>query len=90
MIAPGIISLAFYKRRPSRVQVILGLIATVVLSALLGYISPGGPLGQLGSVIVAVVGGVILYVVILAVLLYWYQPRHAKPPTTATPPAPAP
>jgi uncharacterized membrane protein YeaQ/YmgE (transglycosylase-associated protein family) len=89
MFAPGIISLAFYKRRPSRVQVILGLVATVVLSALLGYISPGGSLGQVGSVILAVVGGVILYVVILAVLLYWYQPRHAKP-RTQTPQAPAP
>ena len=89
MFAPVIISLAFYKRRPSRVQVILGLVATIVLSALLGYISPGGPLGQVGSVILAVVGGVILYVVILAVLLYWYQPRHAKP-RTQTPTAPAP
>jgi uncharacterized membrane protein YeaQ/YmgE (transglycosylase-associated protein family) len=89
MFAPGIISIAFYKRRPTRGQVILGLVATVVLSALLGYISPGGSIGQLGSVILAVVGGVILYVVILAVLLYWYQPRHAKPPMP-TPPAPAP
>src|SRR5207245_540499 len=89
MFVPGIISLAFYKRRPSRVQVILGLVATIVLSALLGYISPSGSLGQVGSVILAVVGGVILYVVILAVLLYWYQPRHAKPRTQA-PPTPAP
>ena len=89
MFAPGIISLAFYKRRPSRLQVILGLVATIVLSALLGYISPGGSLGQVGSVILAVVGGVILYAVILAVLLYWYQPRHAKP-RMQTPPAPAP
>jgi len=89
MFAPGIISLAFYKRRPSRVQVILGLIATVVLSALLGYISPGGPLGQVGSVIVAVVGGVILYVAILAYLVYRYQPKHVKPPMPASP-APAP
>jgi uncharacterized membrane protein YeaQ/YmgE (transglycosylase-associated protein family) len=87
MFAPGIISLAFYKRRPSLVQVIFGLIATIVLSALLGYISPGGPLGQLGSVIVAVIGGVILYVAILAYLLYRYQPSHAKPPMA---PAPAP
>ena len=85
MFAPGIISLAFYRRRPSRVQVILGLVATVVLSALLGYISPGGPLDQLGSVILAVVGGVIVYVAILAVLLYWYQPRHAKPPVPTSP-----
>jgi predicted MFS family arabinose efflux permease len=89
MFAPGVISLAFYKRRPSRVQVILGLIATIVLSALLGYVSPSGPLTQIGSVIVAVAGGVILYVAILAYLLYRYQPRHAKPPI-ATPRAPAP
>jgi uncharacterized membrane protein YeaQ/YmgE (transglycosylase-associated protein family) len=89
MFAPGVISLAFYKRRPSRVQVILGLVATIVLSALLGYISPSGPLTQLGSVIVAVVGGVILYVAILAYLLYRYQPRHAKP-RTSTPSTPAP
>jgi uncharacterized membrane protein YeaQ/YmgE (transglycosylase-associated protein family) len=89
MFAPGMISLAFYKRRPSRVQVILGLVATIVLSALLGYISPGGPLGQIGSVIVAVVGGVILYVAILAYLLYRYQPRHANQ-RNPTPPAPAP
>src|SRR5256885_6295994 len=89
MFIPRIISLAFYKRRPSRVQVILGLVATIVLSALLGYISPGGPLGQVGSVILAVVGGVILYVVILAVLLFLYQPRHAKLRKQTTP-APAP
>ncbi len=89
MFAPGIISLAFYKRRPSRLQVILGLVATIVLSALLGYISPGGPLGQIGSVMVAVVGGVILYVAILAYLIYRYQPRHEKAPMP-TPPAPAP
>jgi uncharacterized membrane protein YeaQ/YmgE (transglycosylase-associated protein family) len=89
MFAPGIISLAFYKRRPSQVQVILGLVATIVLSALLGYISPGGPLGQIGSVILAVVGGVILYVAILAYLIYRYQPRHAKP-SMPTRPAPAP
>ncbi len=88
MFAPGIISLAFYKRRPSRLRVILGLIATVVLSALLGYISPGGPIGQLGSVILAIAGGVILYVAILAYLVYKYQPKHAKPPTPASP-APA-
>jgi uncharacterized membrane protein YeaQ/YmgE (transglycosylase-associated protein family) len=89
MFVPGIISLAFYKRRPSRVQVILGLVATIVLSALLGYVSPSGPIGQIGSVILAVVGGVILYVVILAYLIYRYQPRHAKPPMP-TPPARAP
>jgi len=89
MFAPGIISLAFYKRRPSRVQVILGLVATIVLSALLGYISPSGGIGQLASVILAIIGGVILYVAILAYLLYRYQPRHARTPIT-TPPKPPP
>jgi len=88
MFAPGIISLAFYKRRPSRVQVILGLIATVLLSALLGYISPGGSIGQVGSVILAIAGGVILYVAILAYLIYKYQPKHAKASMSAAP-APA-
>lgn len=86
MFAPGIISLAFYKRKPSKVQVILGLVATIVLSALLGYVSPPGVLGsQLASVIAAVIGGVIIYVAILAILLYWYQPRHAKSPSMAQP-----
>jgi uncharacterized membrane protein YeaQ/YmgE (transglycosylase-associated protein family) len=89
MFAPGIISLAFYKRRPSRVQVILGLVATIVLSALLGYISPSGPLTQLGSVILAVIGGVIIYFAILAYLIYRYQPKHVKPPIpAASKPAP--
>ncbi len=88
MFAPGIISLAFYKRRPSGVQVILGLVATIVLSALLGYISPSGGIGQLASVILAVIGGVILYVAILAYLLYRYQPRHAKPLPTLPKPVP--
>jgi hypothetical protein len=87
MILPGLVSLAFYKKRPSPVQVTLGLAVTAVLSALLGYVSPGGPLGRDGSVVVAIVGGVILYGVILAVLLYWYQPRHAAPPT-GPPPTP--
>ncbi len=67
----------------------MGLVATVVLSALLGYVSPAGVLGsQLASVIAAVAGGVILYVAILAILLYWYQPRRVKP-ETARRPAPA-
>lgn len=78
MILPGLISLAFYKRSPSLGQVVLGLLATVLLSAVLGYYSPGGPLGVEGSVIVAIVGAVIIYAVILAYLHYRYYPRHAK------------
>src|SRR2546425_11253468 len=89
MFVPGIISLAFYKRRPSRVQVILGLVATIGLSALLGYISPGGPLGQVGSILLAVRRGGVPYAVNFAVTLYRHQPRHRKQPMT-TPQALAP
>jgi hypothetical protein len=87
MILPGLISLAFYKRAPTAAQVVLGLAATVALSAVLGYISPGGPLGQLGSVLVAIAGGVILYMAIWAYLQYRYRPAHATP---AIPNSPAP
>jgi hypothetical protein len=89
MILPGLISIAFYRKRPSSLQVGLGLVATVVLSAALGYISPGGPLGQLGSVIVAIVGGVAIYLAILWYLIYVYQPKHLtsrEPASPTTPP----
>jgi hypothetical protein len=88
MILPGLISIAFYKKRPSPLQTGLGLAAAIVLSAALGYISPGGPLGRLGSVIVAVIGGVAIYVAILWYLVYVYQPRHAVPPSPNSPAAP--
>ncbi len=45
---PGLISLAFYKRSPRLGQVIRGLVATVVFSALLGYPFPGNPLSHGG------------------------------------------
>ncbi|MCI4344740.1 MAG: hypothetical protein L3J87_03850 [Thermoplasmata archaeon] len=87
MILPGLISLAFYKRRPTGAQILAGLAATIALSAVLGYVSPPGPLTQLGSVIVAIVGGVLLYAAILVFLLYRYQPRRAGAPL---PPRPTP
>ena len=88
MILPGLISLAFYRRRPSVGQVILGLLATAALSAVLGYFSPAGPLTRNGSIIVAVVGGVALYFAILAYLYYRYQPRHANSPMPTRPAMP--
>jgi len=88
MILPGLISIAFYKRRPTLVQIGLGLVATILLSAVLGYISPGGPLGQLGSVIVAIVGGVVIYFAILWYLIYVYQPKHAARPVPDSPSTP--
>jgi len=36
MMLPGLIPLAFYKRKPTAAQVVLGLASTVVLSAYLG------------------------------------------------------
>ncbi|MFZ3356311.1 MAG: hypothetical protein WA549_06080 [Thermoplasmata archaeon] len=88
MILPGLISLAFYKRRPGTVPIALGLSGTVLLSALLGYISPDGPLTRLGSIVIAMIGGVILYVTILAYLIYGDQPRHTNPPAPSAPPVP--
>jgi drug/metabolite transporter (DMT)-like permease len=89
MILPGLVSLAFYKRRPSTPFIILGLAFTIALSAILGYVSPGGPIGQTGSVIVAIVGGVILYFAILAYLWYRRQPNPRDPPVP-TPPTESP
>jgi hypothetical protein len=88
MILPGLISLAFYKKAPSASQVALGLLATVALSAVLGYYSPAGPLGQLGSVLVAVAGGVILYAAIWAYLQYSYRPRRVQRPIPTSPTVP--
>ncbi|MFZ0891732.1 MAG: hypothetical protein WB778_09685 [Thermoplasmata archaeon] len=87
-IPPGLISLALSKRRPRGAQITLDLAVTVVSSAQLGYISPAGPLGCLGSVVVAIIGGVILYVAILAYLIYRYQPHHTGSPNATPPPRP--
>ncbi|HLM91375.1 MAG TPA: hypothetical protein VK424_04920 [Thermoplasmata archaeon] len=85
MMLPGLIPLAFYERKPTAAQVVLGLASTVVLSAFLGYISPGGPIGRLGLVVLAIVGAVFLYVAIQWYLLYVYYPTHATTSATAPP-----
>ena len=85
MMLPGLIPLAFYKRKPTAAQVVLGLASTVVLSVFLGYISPAGPIGRLGSVVLAIVGAVLLYVAILWDLRYVYHPKHAQASATAPP-----
>ncbi len=88
MILPGLISIAFYRRRPGRLQVTLGLVATVALSGLLGYLQDEGTSRVWLNVAIAIVGGVALYVAILAYLVYRYFPRHdalagpAKTPRT--------
>ncbi|MGI0053933.1 MAG: hypothetical protein ACREC5_05315 [Thermoplasmata archaeon] len=79
------ISLAFYKRRPTRLQNASGLAATIGLSALLGYVQDAGTPKVWENAFLAAVLGVILYIAILAYLLYRYQPRHAKHEPTAPP-----
>jgi hypothetical protein len=78
MILPGLISAVFYRRRPSALQINLGLVFTIGLSGLLGYIQDVGTSRVWENVALAIVGGVILYVAILAYLVYWYFPKHTK------------
>lgn len=92
MILPGLISAVFYRRRPSALQISLGLVFTIVLSGLLGYIQDVGTSRVWENVALAIVGGVIIYVAILAYLVYWYFPKKTKAgegPTTL-PSAPPP
>jgi hypothetical protein len=86
MILPGPIPLVFYERQTSTRQLAAGFIATVVRARPLGHVSPGGPLGVLGPVIVAIVGAVAPYVAIVAWFYYQYNPRQANLPTTDLPP----
>jgi hypothetical protein len=79
MMAPGLIAIAFYRRWPGPGQIALGLGATVLLCALLGFVLPAGSLGRAGSVVLAVVGGVLLYFAILAYLYVRMQRRSAGP-----------
>lgn len=76
MFIPGVMSIAFYKRRPSRKQIALGLVATIALSGLLGYIQDAGTSRVWLNVALAAIGGVVIYLAILAYLIYRYQPRH--------------
>jgi hypothetical protein len=90
MILPGLISVAFYRRRPSALQVSLGIVFTVALSGLLGYVQDAGTPRVWENVALAIVGGLILYVAILAYLIYRYFPKRAKageqPTTSASAP----
>lgn len=83
MILPGLISIAFYRRMPTRLQIALGLAFTVVVSGLLGYAQFYGTSRAVPNAALAIVGGVILYVAVLAYFVYVYFPKHM-----ATAPAP--
>lgn len=86
VILPGLISVAFYRRRPKTWQIVMGLIFTVIVSALLGYWQDYGTSRVWENTILAAVGGVILYVAILAYLLYRYFPKRTSSGVESTPP----
>ncbi len=92
MILPGLISVVFYRKPPSTLQVSLGLAFTVAISGLLGYVQDYGTSRVWENTILAIVGGIILYVAILAYLVYYYFPRHplvkvrVAPPPSVPPP----
>ena len=78
MILPGLVSIAFYRRRPTRTQIGLGLLFTGVFSGLLGYIQDYGTSRVWENTILAVVGGIVLYLAILAYLIYRYFPKRER------------
>ncbi len=89
MILPGLVSVAFYRRRPGALQIGLGLAFTVVVSGLLGYWQDEGKSFVWDNVALAIVGGVVLYVAILVYLVYVYLPKRARSATgAASPPSP--
>ena len=90
MILPGLISVAFYRRRPRALQISLGVAFTVALSGLLGYIQDARTPRVWENVALAIVGGVLLYVAILAYLLYRYFPKRAAAEAQSAAPPPAP
>lgn len=90
MMLPGLVSVAFYRRRPSAMQVSLGLVFTVGASGLLGYLQDYGTSRVWENTVLAIVGGVILYAAILAYLIYVYFPKHTSAQASSTVPPSAP
>ena len=88
MILPGLVSVVFYRRRPSVLQTGLGLAFTVVLSGCLGYVQDMGTSRVWENTVIAIVGGVALYAAILAYLVYWYYPKRARRGEPSTPQSP--
>jgi Mn2+/Fe2+ NRAMP family transporter len=86
MFVPGLISVAFYRRRPSAWQIALGVVFTVVVSGLLGYIQDAGTSRVWENVVLAIVLGLVLYVAILLYLVYVYLPKREKLAALSSPP----
>ncbi len=87
MILPGLVSVAFYRRRPTAGQIALGLAFTAALSGALGYWQDAGRSFVWDNVVLAIVGGVVLYVAILAYLVYVYLPKRARAAGAGAPPS---
>lgn len=86
MFVPGLISAVFYRRRPTGLQIALGVAFTVAISGLLGYIQDAGTSRVWENVVLAIVGGMILYVAILAYLMYVYFPKRERLAAASQPP----
>jgi len=86
VFAPGLIAAVFYRRRPTRVQNALGLTFTVAVSGLLGYIQDAGTSRVWENVALAIILGVVLYVAILAYLVYVYFPKRERLSAPSPPP----
>lgn len=84
MFAPGLISAVFYRRRPTNLQIALGVAFTVALSGLLGYLQDAGTSRVWENVALAIVGGVVLYAAILAYLVYVHFPRRERLSASST------
>jgi hypothetical protein len=86
MMLPGLISVAFYKRRPPVSQVVLGLRATLALSAVLGYPFAGNPFSHGGPIIgplAAAISGAVLYLAVIAFIYYYYREKLPNAGTAA-------
>jgi hypothetical protein len=86
VFAPGLIAAVLYRRRPTSFQIVLGVTFTVVVSGLLGYVQDVGTSRVWENVALAIIGGVILYVAILAYLVYVYFPKRERLTPAAQPP----
>lgn len=73
---PGLISVAFYRKRPSVGQIAIGLVFTVAVSGLLGYVQDYGTTRVWENTFLAIVLGLVLYFAILAYLWYLYLPKR--------------
>ncbi len=78
MFVPGLISAAFYRRRPTGLQISLGIAFTVGASGALGYLQDAGTPRVWENVTLAIAGGLVLYMAILVYLLYVYFPKRAR------------